>query len=59
VREDINLLWIVVLKVALYLYNSNKITFTVKFETDRSNFPQVRGPAVDLTVIEEKKLTVV
>jgi putative transposase len=30
-----------------------------EFETDRSNLPQVRGPAVDLTVIEEKKSTVV
>jgi len=29
-----------------------------EFETDRSNLPQIRGPAVDLTVIEEKKLTV-
>ena len=29
-----------------------------EFETDRSNLPQVRGPAVDLTIIEEKKSTV-
>lgn len=30
-----------------------------EFEKDRSNLPQVRGPAGDLTVIEEKKSTVV
>jgi transposase-like protein len=30
-----------------------------EFVTDRSNLQQVRGSAVDLTVIEEKKSTVV